>query len=363
MLLVTAAVLLRGARRLSTMDVGLRTSDVLSLDINEPSRPRVLAELAASPLVLNYGATSAIPLDRAGAALSVGASDSQTLIAARYRNVSPEYFDVLGLPIVSGRVFTPEEAAAGTPVAIISEATARAVWPNRNPVGQSLHVVPSARTGAGPFAIRDSVVTVVGVSGDHVMSGPWKRALVFPVAKTAVGTSIVLRVRGDAETARRTLDAAITAAAPGAIEEIHAMQDFVAVQLYPFRAAYWVAGIIGWLALLLTLSGVYGVLSYVVTQRTKEIGIRIALGAGVRSIVALVFGHTLRFVAIGLPAGALLALGAAQLFSTMAGEVDLFDFTAYLFGMAVVMAACLAASLVPAWRAARLDPIATLRAD
>ena len=152
-------------------------------------------------------------------------------------------------------------------------------------------------------------------------------------------------------------------AAPGAVQQIHKLQEFVAGRLYPFRAAYWVSGAVGVLALLLTIAGVYGVLSYLVAQRAKEIGIRIALGANVSTVVSLVIGQSLRLAAVGLPIGVLFALGAARIFGWRVMMLQAFDPVAYVAGALVVVIACLMASSIPALRAARLDPMTTLRAD
>ena len=117
------------------------------------------------------------------------------------------------------------------------------------------------------------------------------------------------------------------------------------------------------LALLLTISGIYGVLSYLVAQRAKEIGIRIALGAKIRDVVALVLVQSLRLATIGAVIGVALALGAAKVFGWRIVMLRAFDPTAYIAGVIVVVAACAIASSIPARRAARIDPMTTLRAD
>jgi len=137
----------------------------------------------------------------------------------------------------------------------------------------------------------------------------------------------------------------------------------VSGRVYPYRAASWVSGAVGTLALLLTVSGLYGVLSYLVRQREKEISIRMALGANRAAVVSLVIMQSLRLAAIGLPAGALFAVGAATLFASKFMILTTFDALAYLAVALTVLAACLAASLFPALRAARLDPMTVLRAD
>ncbi|OLE78865.1 MAG: hypothetical protein AUF76_18280 [Acidobacteria bacterium 13_1_20CM_2_65_9] len=367
MLLITAAVLVRSAQRFSNIDPGVRTHDVISLDVRDASRARVVAALAANPIVLGIAGASTIPLDATAPEVAAATADGPDLVRLRYRYVTPSYFDVFDLPILSGRTFTVEEANASAAVAILSETAAKQLWPDQDAVGRILRIVPDRRTKPGARIARFQTVHVIGVTRDNAADlgkqGPMTAAVHFPSAITAPSSGLVVRVSGEPEAARRSLDASLAVAAPGAVQEIHKLQEFVSGRLYPFRAAYWVSGVVGLLALLLTISGIYAVLSYIVTQRAKEISIRMALGANVRAVVALVIRQALRLAAIGLPAGALLALGAARVFSSRLMMINVFDLFAYISGMLVVVAACLTASFFPALRAARLDPMTTLRAD
>jgi ABC-type antimicrobial peptide transport system permease subunit len=133
--------------------------------------------------------------------------------------------------------------------------------------------------------------------------------------------------------------------------------------IYPFRAAYWIAGALGIIALLLTLTGIYGVLSYIVAQRRKELGIRSALGAATASLVALVLGQSLRLCAIGLAAGLVLALGMARLFTANIAKLSTFEPVAFVGTALLVLVACGVAAYVPARRAGRADPMEALRAE
>src|SRR5262249_30621695 len=147
--------------------------------------------------------------------------------------------------------------------------------------------------------------------------------------------------------------------------QIHTMDEILAVQRYPFLASYWISAAIGLLALTLTISGVYGVLSYLVTQRTKEIGIRVALGASTGSVAGLVMRQSLRFAAAGTVIGALGALGASRILASQI-ETSLFDaFDPAAYGMVAlaVMAASACAAWLPARRASRIEPLTTLRYD
>jgi predicted lysophospholipase L1 biosynthesis ABC-type transport system permease subunit len=185
----------------------------------------------------------------------------------------------------------------------------------------------------------------------------------FPSAPERAGMAILARVSGEPETTMRRLDATVARLAPAAVEEIHTLDVYVIGSVYPFRAAYWVAGALGGIALLLTLTGVYGVLSYVVAQRRKELGIRVALGAAASTVVGLVLRQSLRLCAIGLAMGVALSLGVARLFAANIVRLSTFEPLAFAGGALLVLASCLAAAYVPSRRAGRADPMEALRAQ
>jgi ABC-type antimicrobial peptide transport system permease subunit len=135
------------------------------------------------------------------------------------------------------------------------------------------------------------------------------------------------------------------------------------MQRYPFRAFASVSSAVGVIALLLTVVGVYGVLSYVVAQRTREIGIRMALGASVSGVVGGVLRRSLRLAAIGVGAGVVLAFGVSRALGTVLVIVDTFDAAGYAGGVAVVLAACVAAALAPSRNAARVSPLVAMTAE
>jgi hypothetical protein len=286
-------------------------------------------------------------------------------VAAHYRYVSSEYFPIFDVRLVDGRRFTKAEGDAG--VTVISESLARRLWPDRSAVGQALQIVPDGRVPATAPIRRQTTLQVVGVTADAPVdlnaAGPDALVLQLPASVTAAGAGLVVRVSDEPQGARQAIRAALDAATPGAVQTIHKLDEFVAGRVYPFRVAYWIAGMVGALALVLTISGVYGVLSYIVAQRRRELGIRMALGADCRAVATLVLTHALRQAAVAVPIGALLALGAARVFAANVMMVDVFDGPSYAAGMLVVVGACVAASLAPAVRAMRIDPASTLRAE
>jgi predicted lysophospholipase L1 biosynthesis ABC-type transport system permease subunit len=206
---------------------------------------------------------------------------------------------------------------------------------------------------------------VVGVSRDAVSgwigTGLDRPVVFYPISRDSAGTQIIARVSGDASQARQRIDRDVAAIDQGAVIEIHTLDDYLAVQRWPFKIFSLAASAIGAIALMLTLIGIYGVLSYVVAQRTKEIGIRMALGASQKVVVGNVVRRSLRYAVIGIAAGGVLALGVSKLFASVLVIVDTFDPAGYAFGAIVVLAACLLAAWAPSRRAARVDPMVALR--
>jgi ABC-type antimicrobial peptide transport system permease subunit len=209
-------------------------------------------------------------------------------------------------------------------------------------------------------------VRVIGIAGDIVtccIARGKDAALVYLPSTASRTGSLLVHVRGEVEAERHRLDTQLAALAPGAINDMHPLEQYRAVGVYAFRAASMIGAAVGGLALLLTLSGIYGVVSYFVTQRTKEIGIRIALGATTSMVIGLVLKQSLRLTAIGIAAGVVLGAGATRLISSQMIFLRVFDGAAFGSGVLVVLLTALAAGYVPSRRAAQIDPIQTLRYD
>ena len=191
----------------------------------------------------------------------------------------------------------------------------------------------------------------------------------LPVSLQDPGTSLLLRVRGDPEQARLALLDRLTQVDPALDHEVQTLRTVAGMGAYILQIAFWVTLLLGGLALALTVSGLFSVLSYLVEQRAKEIGVRMALGATTRTIAVLVLSQSVRPVGFGLLAGGGLAAAVAiVLMSTPAAAeigntVRVFDPLAYAASLLVIVISCVAAASIPALRAARVDPIATLRQD
>jgi predicted permease len=373
LLLICSAVFLRSALASAMVDPGMRTADTVIVQvINEPKRQMMVQAVIADASVMSVAASWPDALDAPRAAFAQ-ASSAKTNVS--YQFVSPEYFDVLDIPIVRGRGFTGVERSSNLSVAIVSQSTAQTLWPKGDAVGQVLQLEPdpnspTRRVDEPPLLSR--TFTVVGVARDVAgfrFLAHFEQAGVYvPTSAAMAKTSLVARVHGDPEQARQRLLDKLTIVDPN-MGHVVTMRTVARMESYFLQIAFWVTLVLGALALALTLSGLFSVLSYLVEQRTKEIGVRMALGATSRNVTRLVLSQTIRPVAFGLLAGGGLAAGVATLLiatpaaATIAEVVHVTDPVAYAGSLLLIVGACLVAASIPARRAARLDPTQTLRQD
>jgi predicted permease len=367
-LLIACGVLLRGANRNASLDPGMRTRDVIEIEVENKSRARVLETLRAQPDVNLLAATSDLPLDSTLPSISAASAPSGEGTRIAYQYISSEYFQELDIPILRGRTFSVDEARSGTSGVVLSESAARKLWPTQEAIGQFVNLIPPTGPVRGGRPPQYRTAQVIGIARDSAVGAvdrPDRSCLYFPTGIEEPRNILLVRVNRDPQATIRRLNTAVDEVAPGAVENIRKLQDYIVADTWSYQVAYSISAILGGIALLLTLSGIYAVLSYVVAQRTKEIGIRMAMGASTHAVTALVLTQCLRFAAIGIAVGSALALAAARLLSSFTADVsiDAFDRIAYFGGITLVLAACLAAAFFPARRAAGVDPIATLRYD
>jgi predicted permease len=381
LLLICAAIFLRSAIAAARFDPGLRTDDTVLIDItSEPKRTAMIQAVASDATITAFTAVRPQLL----APLRVAFADTGAgKMPVVFKSVSGSYFDVLDIPIVRGRAFMPWETDHH-PVAIVSESVARALWPDGRGVGETFRLEPdSGLQNPGGFlrinpdapaddrVVQGRVVTVVGVARDvpgFRLTGVKDAGVFLPTSLDVAKTSIVARVQGDPNLARQALLERLTKVDPN-METIITMRTVARLETFFLQIGFWVSLMLGGLALLLTVSGLFSVLSYLVEQRTREIGVRMALGASARMVTQLMLAQTTRPVMAGLIAGAgLAAVLATAVLATPAGAlisqiVHVTDPVAYLGSLGVIVAACLFAAWIPAARAAKVDPMRTLRQE
>ena len=284
--------------------------------------------------------------------------DSEAL-DADWNAVSPGYFRTLGLRLVRGRDFTDADTATAPRVAIVNETMAKAIWGTTDAVGRTFEV------NDGPANAWDQV-TVAGVAADaHLMSLDDRSEpyIYVPLAQRyAARVSLVVKTAG--ATVIPQMRALIREMNPNLpVSQALPLTDVTALGLIPQRIAAGVAGSLGALGLLLAGIGIYGVTSYSVNRRVREIGIRVALGADVSSVRRLIVRQgvvlTLVGVAIGLAAGA----AVSQLMRALLFGVSALDPVTFGGGAAIFLVVAMAASYGPAHRATRVDPVVALRAE
>ncbi|HYL92397.1 MAG TPA: ABC transporter permease [Alphaproteobacteria bacterium] len=380
-LVVCAGLLLRSFSRLLQIDPGFRVNNVLTVQINLPGsryptgKPinnfwtQMIARTQTLPGVISAAATSLPPLNGQGGDTGFDAEGRAESIVANhlyYWVVTPDYFKTLGVALQQGRGLQPQDVADAPLVVVINDVMARRIWPNENPVGKHLRIY-TAVTTKGPWA------EVVGVAKSVAMRKLNEEPVVeafFPMAQgdkigtgASVNSSLVVRtasadplglVAAIREQARQVDSSAAVAQALTAqqiVDETVSQPHFNLVLL----------GLFAGVALVLAAVGIYGILANMVRQRTREIGIRLALGAQRSDIFRLIVGRGMVLAASGLLLGVSSALGATRLlvnllFGVKPTDPQTFAAVVVLLGL-VAMLAC----YIPARRAMRVDPMVTLR--
>ena len=371
-LLVGAGLMLRSFERLLSEDTGMNPEQVATLEtttprgVRAPERLRIvramLDRLSAEPGITAAGVVNDLPL-RGGGGISVrmtihgSPTPEDKLEMARQLTASEGYFKALGIRLLRGRLFTPADDTTAAQVAIISAKAAENWWPGMDPIGRSF-----SYGGDGP------PITVIGVVTDvregNLESEP--RAQMYHSAYRSPPDNMAFVVRGTlppgALMAR--LGEALKAAAPGQpAYNVRMMEDVIGASVAPRRTNTMLIGLFGALALVLAALGVYAVVSYGVAQRTREFGIRSALGARGSDLVALVSREMIATVGVGLAAG----LGGAWAFSrvveSLLYEVQSRDPVTFVTVPLLLIIPAVIATLIPALRATRVDPTTVMRAD
>lgn len=376
MLLAAAALTARSLQRTRTLDLGFRTSGVVytRADLRRYGHTpaaaagfyRRLADRAHSfPSVTAVAWTTHVPLTGGvkRAAIRPEGHDSDTV--TKYTEVSPTYFGALGIPILEGRAFTTDESAGGAPVAIISDALARRFWPNAPGATGARESVLGRRitTPRAPYPL-----TIVGVAKDAADAAIWREkelSVYVPVDTTKASSPLELLIHtsGDMSLVASQLREAARAVDPGIFVEVRPLSEVHRFWTVPARGAAIAAGVLGGLALILSAIGIYGVITNSVSQRTREIGIRIALGAGSQDVVKLVMTGGAKLVTLGIGFGLVGALMTTRFLKVLLAVIDPLDPLAFAAATTFLAAVAFTACYLPVRRATRVDPMVALRSE
>lgn len=369
-----AVLLLRSFVSVTNVNPGFETSQLLTWQMNLPTHLTnvndrlafyrdFFARMEALPGVVSVGGTTRVPLGSTSVTTSVQIEGrpvpAAELPEVQFRRAMHNYFATMGIPIRRGRGFDPNDGPTAPPVAIINETMARKLFPNQDPLGQHVRTGPGA---TGPWT------TIVGMIGD-VKHGGLEEEMqpelyINYLQGPPVAPFIVLRTTGDpsllAETVRaeaRRIDKNLP------LYDMRTMSTLRSQAVSTRRFILLIVGAFGLLALGLAAIGVYGVMSLIVSERTREVGVRLALGAEPSQLLTMIVGQASKLAAIGVAIGVVVARPLAPLLDSQLFGVESSDPTTFIVVPLALLVIAALAALMPALKAMRTDPLAALRID
>jgi putative ABC transport system permease protein len=373
-LLVGALLFARSLGKLASVDAGFQRDGILVTDIdftslNLPMERRIffakelLDRVRAIPGVESAAISKIVPLSGNGEAHDIlpGASGTPEgeISSTAFNRVSPGFFATLRTPLIAGRDFDERDVAGAPLVAIVNETFARKFLKDKNPVGTLLRVRRMSRI-SGPYEI----VGLVKDTKYEDLREPAQDILYTPVAqldRADADAQILMRSNAPVSVLISSVKSVASAANPNMDVSFVVFRQMIEEGLLRDRLMARLAGFFGGLAVVLAVIGLYGVISYMVARRRNEIGIRMSLGADRGSILALVLGEAFWLLGIGLTVGIGLALGASRAATSMLFGLKPYDAATFVAATGILAGIAVAASYVPAWRAARVDPLEALR--
>ena len=369
-LLVCAGLFVRDLKAATNLDKGFVSDNLLIADVDPGMQgyPRSRTEefyrqvggrLRALPGVRSVGFTDQVPL-------GMGESDSGVEIpgydpgpnenmSIERASITPGYFEAMGIPMLAGHEFTPQNDSAAPAAMIVNQRMAERFWPGKSPIG---HIVK----------LGGKEHTVIGLvpTGKYERLGEAPLAFMFlaQAQHWSSGMSILVRTAGDPEALIPTLRAQVAALDPNLpVSDVRTMNTHLGIALLPARLAGTALGVFGLLGLILASVGMYGVMAYSVSQRTREIGIRMAIGAATGDVVNLVMRQGLALVLIGTVIGIASALAASRLLRGILYGGSVVDPVTFVTVPLVLIAVAALASWLPARRASKVDPTVALRQE
>jgi putative ABC transport system permease protein len=384
-LFIGAGLMIRSSQKLTAVDPGFDIERVLVIWASIPTVPspqaaapvagqppapptyvlsgrELLERVRAVPGVVSASLSSDVPLDGVSSAVFYAAegdttTDAQTVPRASVHRVSPTFFETMRIPVTAGRTFTDADATPTGPAIIVSDNVARRFWPGQNPIGK--RIKPGGLASTNPW--MEIVGTVAETKYRGLPRNPTPDPDFYLPALDRSPQPIVIRTAIDPAAVAPSVRAAIRQGQRTiALYGETTMRALADGQTSASRFTTWILGLFAATALLLSVVGTYGVMSYLVTQRTREFGIRLALGATRTDVVTLVLRHGAILIALGTVIGTAVAGGLYRFFSAQLFEVTAMDLSSALAILSLAAVAMLAC-LVPAIRATRVDPVSALR--
>lgn len=377
-LVVCAGLMIQSAHRLMSADLGFEARQLLTMCVRLPTRTyeddaarisffeQVTRRMRAIPGVQAAAAALILPFDRSNSFSDVTAdsgmsADPAGQTIAGVTTVTPEFFQTMGIPLLAGRDFNEQDTFDSQPVVIVSEPLARRFWPG-GAIGKRLKY--GSPDSDNPW------FTVVGVVGNVMRRSGLDRSAAVPYTYVPYAQSpssymtLVARTLSDPRTATKAAHSAIWEIDPDqAIYKVQSMEDMVFSEIGVWSIVAGLVSVFAFIALVLAAVGLYGVMSYAVTQRTREIGIRIALGARSLDVLSMVIRRSALLTLLGVVGGIGLALALGQMLESLMYGVSPADPLTFAAVSVMMIVVSILASYIPARRATRVDPVVALRCE
>ncbi len=376
LLLIGAGLLINSFLHLRNLDPGYRADHLLTMKValsetkypdkerRSPFYSEMIRRVRALPGVQSVAVAANLPLTYNGDSMPIGVEgrvdpppDQRPDVILRV--VSPGYFSTMGIPLIKGRDFTEQDNAESVRVVVISEKTARYFWPGEDPIGKRLK--PGSTTSESPW--REVIGVVKDVrQNDFVAEPKMQMYMAYPQLSSFAPNALVIRTNVEPlslATSVRNAVWAIDKDQP--VSDIDTMENIISQAVARQRFSMLLLGIFATLALVLAAVGIYGVMSYSVAQRTREIGIRMALGAQKSDVLKMTVMQGLKLVALGVAIGLVAALVLTRVMASLLFGVSATDPTTFVTISFVLIGVALLASYIPALRAIKVDPMVALR--